>query len=267
MLERDLPVYDAAEAATYLTRVGRHLFDEPEELVTLQRIADLALQAVPGCDWSSLTVRGRRGRLETLASSAPVAAELDRAQYSLGEGPCLSCVREDDPVVVDEVATDPRWPAWCRRATDLGAGSVLAVPLTTHSDQVGALNLYAARSGAFDGGSLGRALVFAAHATTAARAARLVTGLQRAVDGRHLIGVAQGILMQRYALTLDGAFDVLRRYSNHTNTKLREIARLVVDHGGLPDSYVEVPGVAGRGTERDQPDVPRPFLSETETSG
>lgn len=54
------------------------------------------------------------------------------------------------------------------------------------------------------------------------------------MESRHLIGVAQGILMHTYDLDLDRSFELLRRYSSHTNTKLRDVARHVVDHGRLP---------------------------------
>jgi len=79
------------------------------------------------------------------------------------------------------------------------------------------------------------ALIFAAHATNAMSAARLVTGLQTAVQSRHLIGVAQGILMNRYELTLEQSFEVLRRFSSQANVKLRDLAATVIERRRLPD--------------------------------
>ena len=72
------------------------------------------------------------------------------------------------------------------------------------------------------------------HATNALNSARLVSGLQTAVHSRHLIGVAQGILMATYDLTMDQSFELLRRYSSQTNTKIRDVAQHVVDTGALP---------------------------------
>ena len=72
------------------------------------------------------------------------------------------------------------------------------------------------------------------HATNALNSARLVSGLQTAVHSRHLIGVAQGILMSTYDLTMDQSFELLRRYSSQTNTKIRDVAQHVVDSGSLP---------------------------------
>jgi AmiR/NasT family two-component response regulator len=55
--------------------------------------------------------------------------------------------------------------------------------------------------------------------------------------------VAQGILMQRFHIDMDTALEVLRRYSSHTNVKMREIAQLVVDERRLPE--IGLPDAAG----------------------
>ena len=64
------------------------------------------------------------------------------------------------------------------------------------------------------------------HATSEdlAAARREVEGLRAALETRHMIGLAQGILMARYTLTVAQAFDYLRRLSQSGNVKLREIA-------------------------------------------
>ena len=58
--------------------------------------------------------------------------------------------------------------------------------------------------------------------------------LWEAIDSRHQIGQAQGILMERYNLSADQAFAVLRRYSQEQNRKLREVANEVVSTRHLP---------------------------------
>ena len=130
---------------------------------------------------------------------------------------------------------DTRWPHWGPRVAEQGAGSVLSIRLATSTETLGAINLYARETHAFGPDDVDLAVVFAVHATNALNASRLVTGLQTAVHNRHLIGVAQGILMSRYGLSLAHSFDVLRRYSSHRNIKVRDLAQEIVDRGVLPD--------------------------------
>ena len=61
-----------------------------------------------------------------------------------------------------------------------------------------------------------------------AAARREVEGLRAALETRHTIGLAQGILMARHTLTVAQAFDYLRRRSQGDNVKLRTIAVDVV---------------------------------------
>jgi hypothetical protein len=61
----------------------------------------------------------------------------------------------------------------------------------------------------------------------------LTTAIDEAVRAsarsRAEIEQAKGVLMREYALTAEDAFSLLRRYSQHTNVKLREVATRMVD--------------------------------------
>lgn len=220
------------------------------ELGTLAAVVDRAVEVVPGCDWVSVTVRRRGQRLETLARSSPFPEDCDQLQYELGEGPCADAVWDADSYLSHDIGADPRWPRWGPRVAQLGVGSVLAIRLTTEQETIGALNLYGAKTHVYDQNALDHATVFTAHAANALGSARLVSGLETAMMSRHQIGVAQGILMATYGLTVEQAFDVLRRYSSHRNVKLRDVAELVVHRGRLPDED------GGSPTESGHPGVP-----------
>jgi AmiR/NasT family two-component response regulator len=49
-----------------------------------------------------------------------------------------------------------------------------------------------------------------------------------AVDARNLVGQAMGILMERYDLTSNSAFQVLRGRSQDNNIKLLDVARELI---------------------------------------
>jgi hypothetical protein len=51
-----------------------------------------------------------------------------------------------------------------------------------------------------------------------------VEGLIRALRSRDVIGQAKGILIAHYGISADDAFTLLVQFSQHTNTKLAEIA-------------------------------------------
>jgi AmiR/NasT family two-component response regulator len=60
--------------------------------------------------------------------------------------------------------------------------------------------------------------------------------LQTALDSRAVIDQAKGILMERFKLTADQAFQALTRVSMESNTKVRDVAERFVGTGQLrPD--------------------------------
>ncbi|MBZ5733678.1 GAF and ANTAR domain-containing protein [Nocardioides sp. TRM66260-LWL] len=224
--ERDAPYFARLVAGLAVERT-------PED--TLEQVVARCLEVVEAADSASLTLRRARGRLETVGATEEVARRADAAQLEVGEGPCLDSALSREPHLVQDTATDPRWPRWSRAAAALGVRSVVSVQLPApQSDDpaprpVGAINLYSTRPGAFDRDDLDLAEVYATHAALALSSARVVDGLEQAVRSRHLIGAAQGMLMQRYDLDLDQSFQVLLRWSSHRNQPLRDLAEAIVE--------------------------------------
>ena len=66
--------------------------------------------------------------------------------------------------------------------------------------------------------------------------ARGKTHLWKAIDSRHTIGMAQGILMTKYQITGETAFGLLRRISQGDNVKLHDVAVYVICTGTVPES-------------------------------
>jgi GAF domain-containing protein len=221
-------------SASDFAHLSRDLMADLDEQPTLQTVAERAVAVVPACGFASVSVRKRRGRVETSAATSDLASTCDALQYELEEGPCLDAVWDGDTYLAEDIANDRRWPSWGPRVSKLGVGSVLSIRLSTDAETIGSLNLYAECPRAFTTDDVDLALIFTVHATNALNSARLVSGLQTAVHSRHLIGVAQGILMATFNLTLDQSFELLRRYSSQTNTKIRDVAQHVVDSGSLP---------------------------------
>ena len=195
---------------------------------------------VPGCTHATITLRKRRGRAETVAATGEVVEQLDAVQYDLGQGPCLDAAFDRGNVVVDDTATDRRWPRWSAAARERGITALMAIRLHAGDETLGALNLYSDTPGTFSDDAGDVALIYAAHATEAMSKARLVAGLRAALESRHVIGMAQGVLAVRYGISYERAFEVLHRYSNDHNLKLRDVAETVTRERGLPGVGPEV---------------------------
>jgi len=128
------------------------------------------------------------------------------------------------------------WQLWAFRAAELGVASLLAVEFTTREDRrAGSINLYWRRPRCFQADDVAFAYIFARHAAVALEHSLEIHGLNVALDGRKLIGQAQGILIERHGLDEKRAFEVLRRYSQDHNLKLRQLAEYLVSTRGLPD--------------------------------
>lgn len=238
-----------AQLAAYFATVSRDLLAKSDQHLTFERIARRAVEVIPACDFVGITLRRRRGRPESVACTDIAAQHCDDWQYELNEGPCLSAIADDETYLIQDVAHDPRWPDWGPKAAAAGCGSILSVRLADDTMALGALNLYARKPHAWDADSIDLALVFASHAATAVSNTQLVSGLQTALQSRHLIGVAQGVLMSQYDMGMETAFEVLRRYSSHANVKLREVAKRVVELRALPEDYSELSAAADEENE------------------
>ena len=73
------------------------------------------------------------------------------------------------------------------------------------------------------------------HVAAATALAEREQHLRRAIDSHEEIGQAVGILVERHRWTPATAFEQLKRSSQDTNTKLREVARQVIESGADPD--------------------------------
>ncbi|WP_052367241.1 GAF and ANTAR domain-containing protein [Paraoerskovia marina] len=217
-----------------IARAVRLLADEDSLGSTLDRVVERAVAMIDGCASASISLVARRGRIETPAASDAVGGRGDELQYELDEGPCLDAIRETEIVSTPDLAHDPRWPTWGPRVAELGVGSMLCIQLFTTDTNHGALNLYGTERGAFDGPDQTLATTFAAVAAAALDAARTEDQLQSAVQGRTIIGQAQGICMERYGISAERAFEVLSRISQESNVKLVDVARRVVSDRAVP---------------------------------
>jgi transcriptional regulator with GAF, ATPase, and Fis domain len=218
-----------------LAELARELQQHTQVQTTAEHITTTAVDWTGPGTAAGISMVQRRRSVDSLATTSDVVKRGDAMQYELGEGPCLDAIWEQPQVYVADLRTDQRWPRWSPRvAEELDVSSMLCTRLFTNDDTLGALNVYSPHGNAFDEQLRDEITTLAAHAAVAVADAAQIEGLTIAVDRRTKIGMALGMVMERYELDEARAFDVLKRLSSHTNTKLYDIARDIVDTGRLP---------------------------------
>lgn len=178
-----------------------------------------------------------------------LACQADQLQLSLGTGPCLESIEGNMTFVIDDTESETRWQPWCREVAKLGVRSVLSVRLATLDGALGSVNLYHSKPGAFTPKIADQAVRLAVFASAGLASAKTEEGLREAMRGRHIIGLAQGMLMERFGLDEDAAFAVLRRYSQDLNLKLRAVAQEFVNTRTLPSLETQSRGRRGEGRQ------------------
>jgi putative methionine-R-sulfoxide reductase with GAF domain len=230
-----------SELTVDFSHIARALFAAGSVAETLDQLLVLTKETIEGCDYAGVVLL-EGDQLVTPAHTGPVVADLDALQHRCGEGPCLDAITRNVTLYAGDLGSDTRWPQFGPQATARGIRSLLAFPIFADGT-LGALNLYAQYPQAFGVIDRARGLLLAALAGLAFRTARShedderrEANLHAALATRELIGQAQGILIERERITADQAFDILRRASQHLNTKLHTVAQALVDTGESPDT-------------------------------
>jgi GAF domain-containing protein len=222
-----------AHGAERFAELALELHDAHSLADTAETVADFAVQAV-GCQYAGIALAVRGGRFEIGATTDSVVDSLYEVQSHSGEGPLLTALDSGLTIAVHDATSETRWPGWQNRAADLGIGSVLHVPMRSQDRTIGVLSLYNRKPNAFDLDDEAIAHILAQHASIAVATAVQDETMAQAIDARRLIGQAMGILMERFDVDDDRAFAILRRYSQDTNTKLRDVAQHLIDTRLLP---------------------------------
>jgi GAF domain-containing protein len=222
--------------------VADTLVDDFDLVDFLQNLVDRAA-TVSGAEAVGLMLEAPGGKLRYMAASNPTGRMLDLLQIQTAEGPCVECYRTGSPVVNADLnrALD-RWPEFAPAALAAGFQSVHAFPLRLRREILGALNLFGREHVAFDDDDVRIVQALADVATIAllqerniARSDELTEQLQFALNSRIVIEQAKGGLAQAEGITLDEAFDRLRRRARSSRMKLVDVAQAFLDEAQRRD--------------------------------
>lgn len=199
---------------------------------------------IPGVAFASITLTSRDGHLETVGSTDPLATKSDAAQYELLEGPCIDASFGTPLAHSGDVLNDPRWRRYAGRVGELGIRTHAGLAIYSGSRTLGGLNLYSTSRCSLDDASLHFARRFADQAGTALDLTRTVAAGTDAVLARETITQAIGIVMERFQLSGERAFQYLVRVSQTSNVKLRVVARELVQQVNQVDMGASRPVTA-----------------------
>ncbi|WP_081733533.1 GAF and ANTAR domain-containing protein [Paenarthrobacter nicotinovorans] len=177
----------------------------------------------------------RRKRGVVAASSEERAKRLDTLQNSIGDGPCLTALRERTVMYVPDTSAETRWPQYMEAVREEGTGSILAVALELAGEAEAVMNLYCDATEGFSEPRILAAGAFAEHGAVSLRLALRIAHLKHARDDlasamqyRTVIDNAVGIVMAQNHCSRESAFRVIAETSSHRNIKIHDVAAVIV---------------------------------------
>jgi GAF domain-containing protein len=195
----------------------------------LHLICLAAIDAVPGAEYAGITLADREGRLETTAATHPLVHRVDALQYQFKQGPCVDAVLGEWQARSDDLRVDLRWPDYGPLAAEQGIVSQFGIELFDEPGLIAGLNLYSSTVGAFDDDTVEAAMIFAIQATHTLGRVMTQKQLTDAMTTRTTIGRATGVVMQRFQLSADRAFEILTRVSRIHDLTLEVLADKILD--------------------------------------
>ncbi|MGA9312184.1 MAG: GAF and ANTAR domain-containing protein [Pseudonocardiaceae bacterium] len=213
------------------------LVDDYDIIDLLDRLVGYSVELL-AADAAGIMLVDSQRSLQVVASSHEDADVMELMQLEADQGPCVECFRTQAPVSVpDLINAAGRWPVFVAAVESRGAyRSVHALPLRLRGEAIGAMNLFHRQPGTLPEADLALGQALADVATIgilserAVRRGEVVTEqLQTALNNRVIIEQAKGVLAHRGNLSMNAAFDRLRRYARSRNALLSEVARQVVE--------------------------------------
>lgn len=210
-----------------LDRVLAGLVEATSLPAACAQLGDVGLRLLGG-DVAGVWRSGRRGGPVLLAATDPALTRIAEARTNASDLPVAAPLAPGEIVALRAIGTDALAPAWQTVAAELGLRTALVVGVPALRSGEAVLEVYSRSADAFALDDLRDAVAALVLAGSMVREAERRINLEESLHTRDLIGRAQGVLMERYALTSDQAIAYLRRHSQQTNLPVRDLAAEVV---------------------------------------
>ena len=219
------------------TLAGR--YDLPD---VLYELSDSVVQVL-GASGAGVSLGNEDGELRFVTATDEVIDRVERVQQDTQQGPCHQAYRTNEPVYVIDLGAVDDWSELRHAALEAGFHSVAGIPMAHDGVAFGSLNIYDSEVRDWSLDDIGTAKVLAdiatgyvAHASELDQARRINEQLQTALDTRVIVEQAKGLLAGERGISLDAAFNVLRRHARSHNASVGSVAEAIVELGLRPDS-------------------------------
>ncbi len=177
------------------------------------------------------------GQLELSAASSEESELLELFDLQQKEGPCYEAFMTGSVVAHSDIAeAEDRWPTFVPRALAVGFRSVYGFPLRLRDEVIGALNMFLAEPGIFEGDDVlaGRAMADIAtigimHERIVREAELSAEQLRHALEGRTVVERAKSVLAERHGVSLGEAFTLLWDYARRNRRPVSEVCGEIVE--------------------------------------
>jgi signal transduction protein with GAF and PtsI domain len=182
-------------------------------------------------DSCSIYLLDEKGQYLTLKATTGLAPEaVGHARLKWGEGLTGYAVQVGKPIAAADASADPRFK-YLPETNELKFQSLLAVPLVSRDKVIGAINVQTRAGHTYAQDEVELLSIIADVAAGELEKAVLyeeIGGLKEALETRKLVERAKGLLMKRYGIGEQEAFERIHNQSRSTRRTMRELAEAII---------------------------------------
>lgn len=172
----------------------------------------------------------KREFLVLKATTGLAPESVGHARLAWGEGLTGYAVEMGKPIAAADASSDPRFK-FLPETNETKFQSLLAVPLVTRGKVIGAINVQTRAGHAYSQDEIELLSIIADVAAGELEKGMLyeeVGGLREALETRKLVERAKGILMKRYGIGEQEAFERIHNQSRSSRKTMRELSEAII---------------------------------------
>ncbi|MCU1634498.1 MAG: hypothetical protein JWM61_3150 [Micrococcaceae bacterium] len=224
----------ARELLAIFGRSNGYLLTEQTAHDAVDGLAGIARDIITSAEGAGVSIIDTDGTRTSVGATNPDVLEADNLQYEFGQGPCMSAWSTGEPTYIADTHTDDRFQKWTSAVAALGIRSCLSVPLLNRPTGLGAMKVYSTTVDAFTDEdrrllmNLARsAAALLGHIQASDTPQRISDDVKASLANRDTIGVARGILMERFDLDRQAAMNHLIDLATDANTTIGTMAAII----------------------------------------